>query len=137
MQPGRGVLARQLEALASEIDAIQGFRGVADCDATIDVRSSETATHLFRIAQEAAHNAIEHSGATIVRLSLSADPDGALSLEVVDNGSGLTLEEVDADRGLRTMRRRAAIIGARLSVEVAPGGGTSLRCVVSSSDLDR
>ena len=89
----------------------------------------------FRVAQEALHNALRHSGATEVSVSLTRTPRRVV-LVVADDGSGFDPEAVDAARGvggglgLASMRERAAFAGGRLRVRSAPGAGTEIRLTV-------
>lgn len=75
----------------------------------------------YRIACEALHNASRHAGATScsVRLCL----DGALSLEVADDGTGLP-DDYRPGTGLASMRERAEELGGSCTVEARPSGGT-------------
>jgi signal transduction histidine kinase len=82
--------------------------------------------HLYRIAQEALSNAVRHSGATQVSLSLG-QRGGTLRLAVTDNGAGLgTREGGTAGLGLHIMQYRAQLIGARLEIREPPAGGTAV-----------
>jgi signal transduction histidine kinase len=83
---------------------------------------------VFRIAQEALHNALRHAGAYEIRVGIRRR-DGLLTLEVRDDGRGF---DPDAPRGLGldSMRERAGAVGARLNVESAPGTGTRVRLEV-------
>ncbi len=93
----------------------------------------ETRAHLFRIAQEAVQNALKHAAARTVSISLLADPE-RVRLEVGDNGTGLLDTSTHrSGLGMRTMRFRASVIGARLSVEQRPGGGTLVLCDLGRS----
>ena len=86
--------------------------------------------HLYRIAQEAVQNALKHSGARAIEISLESEA-GAVRLEVLDDGRGLSAdEERPAGLGMRTMRFRSSAIGARLTLGRAPGGGYAIRCEV-------
>jgi PAS domain S-box-containing protein len=83
---------------------------------------------LYRIAQEAIHNALDHAGASRIEITLSVE-NSAVRLTVADDGRGFT----DAARkrggfGLDTMRYRAAAIHAHFSLESRPGGGTTVTC---------
>lgn len=97
-------------------------------DAPVSLDESGTATHLYRIAEEASRNAIRHGRAKKVSLRLSAR-DGNLLLSVIDNGAGLPpVQSRGQGLGLRIMAHRAAIIGAALSVDSLPSGGTAVTC---------
>ncbi|WP_370087658.1 GAF domain-containing sensor histidine kinase [Streptacidiphilus sp. MAP12-16] len=83
---------------------------------------------VLRVAQEALHNALRHSGATTVRVELRAAPAsrGAL-LTVADDGRGFTpalVRRAGRHLGLVSMRDRAAGVGGTLRIESAPGKGT-------------
>lgn len=83
---------------------------------------------LYRIAQEATNNAVKHAHADAIEISLACF-DGRSYLTVRDDGIGLTLPVTrNSGLGLRTMRYRAARIGATLSITSTPGGGTRVRC---------
>ncbi|WP_344487643.1 GAF domain-containing sensor histidine kinase [Nonomuraea monospora] len=84
---------------------------------------------VLRVAQEALHNALRHSGAEAVTVRL-AYAKGRLELVVRDDGSGF--EQTDSrGLGLASMRDRAEAVGGRMSVESAPGAGTTVRVEVS------
>lgn len=80
-----------------------------------------TALEMYRIVQEAAGNAIRHSGATDIRVGLERTPQG-LELTVADNGR--LRPSQGAGIGTRTMRQRAAAVGGRLAVEHTTEGTT-------------
>ncbi|MGH9122856.1 MAG: sensor histidine kinase, partial [Acidimicrobiales bacterium] len=88
---------------------------------------------LFRIAQEALQNVVKHSSASEASLKLRGK-GGSVTLTVSDNGVGFdpgtghgAAEVASVALGLRGMQERAALLGATLSVESAPGTGTRLR----------
>jgi two-component system sensor kinase FixL len=91
---------------------------------------SATADHLYRIAQEALNNALKHSRAQAVVISVDVRRD-AVKLEIVDDGVGFELDQPGGVRGmgLHVMRDRAFAIHARLSVQPAKSGGTCICCV--------
>jgi PAS domain S-box-containing protein len=87
---------------------------------------------LFRISQEALHNAAEHSKATSVHLRLFKKAD-LISLNIQDNGTGFDLREKLALKspiggmGLASMRERAALSGGSLNIVSREGKGTTIR----------
>jgi PAS domain S-box-containing protein len=86
--------------------------------------------HLYRIAQEAVHNALKHSGAKTIDIELWSRP-GDLRLSVIDDGQGLAAEvEKGLGLGMRTMRFRASAIGGRLIITRGAKGGNSVVCEV-------
>ncbi|ANW20860.1 GAF domain-containing sensor histidine kinase [Streptomyces clavuligerus] len=83
---------------------------------------------LLRVAQEALHNALRHSGADRVDVVLSRRPQGVL-LSVSDNGKGFepsAVRRAGRHLGLVSMRDRAGGVGGRLRVRSAPGEGTTI-----------
>jgi signal transduction histidine kinase len=82
------------------------------------------AAEVYRIVQEALANAARHSGAPLARVML-ATKDGVLRVVVDDAGQGFDPADVrETGLGLAGMRERAALLGAHLRVESAPGQGT-------------
>ncbi|HEY3655085.1 MAG TPA: ATP-binding protein [Steroidobacteraceae bacterium] len=100
---------------------------VAECTMALP---SESCDHLYRIAQEAATNAMKHARAKRVTIRLRAD-DRGLRLEVADDGCGVKGGRVGrTGLGLHTMHDRAASIGGTLQLLPNPGGGTNVVCQV-------
>jgi signal transduction histidine kinase len=90
---------------------------------------SNSVLPVLRIVQEALTNAIKHSRARVVRVTLAVDHDGDsqwLSIRVTDNGRGLAAGTGGGGRGMLNMKSRAGRIGAFLKVESVPGAGTML-----------
>ncbi|MGW7358735.1 GAF domain-containing sensor histidine kinase [Streptomyces sp. NPDC054802] len=87
---------------------------------------------LLRVAQEALHNALRHSGAAQVDVVLVRRGQGAV-LSVTDNGRGFeprAVRRAGRHLGLVSMRDRASGVGGRLSVESEPGKGTTVEMEV-------
>jgi signal transduction histidine kinase len=83
---------------------------------------------LYRLAQEALNNVVKHARADCVDIVLDRTPE-YVSLIIEDNGVGFDLSAPKtADRGLGLigMRERAALVGANLQIESAPGKGTTV-----------
>ena len=78
---------------------------------------------IYRVAQAALTNVVRHSGAQRALLSLGSDGDGGVVLSVRDDGIGLPDDAEERSTGIRGMRERALLVGARLDlVRPAPGG---------------
>ena len=88
------------------------------------------AAHLYRIAQEAIHNATKHGKAGKIDIRLSAN-DSATSLSIADDGIGFSKNE-DAVNGvgISIMRYRANIMDGEFAIEAGAGGGTIVSCTV-------
>ncbi|MFD8330569.1 GAF domain-containing sensor histidine kinase [Streptomyces lydicus] len=87
---------------------------------------------VLRVAQEALHNALRHSGAESVEVTLSRDGQGAL-LRIADDGCGFdpgAVRRAGRHLGLVSMHDRAGGVGGRLTVESEPGKGTAVEMEV-------
>jgi PAS domain S-box-containing protein len=101
-----------------------------DCPEAVSIMDNLTATQLYSIAQEAVHNAVKHAQARNIRIRLNV-ADASLVLCVRDDGAGMPAPPAASKgMGLRILRNRATIIGARLTIEPAKPTGTVVRCVL-------
>jgi len=91
------------------------------------VLTEDQVTNLFHIAQEALSNVQKHARASSVEARLTTQ-NGVLRLAISDNGVGFAPGRgtEPGHRGLRNMSERAQSLGGRLSLESAPGKGTSV-----------
>jgi PAS domain S-box-containing protein len=90
--------------------------------------SQESLNQLYRIAQEALNNALKHSKAEHIVLTLEIDP-ALIRIEVADDGSGFPRSAARlGGLGLDSMRYRAAAIGARLSIQNRDTHGVVVTC---------
>lgn len=93
------------------------------------------ATHLFRIAQEAAAHAVKQGRAAHIHIGLDSAAD-EIVLTITDDGAGQPESmRDDGDAGLRAMACRADLLGARLRVERLATSGTRVTCVLPTSGL--
>lgn len=88
-------------------------------------------TALYRVAQEALHNALRHAQARAIDVHLGR-ADGGVRLQVRDDGRGFDPAAIRRRRGgrglgLSAMRERVCEAGGRLTIESAPGRGTEIR----------
>ncbi|MFD7033709.1 GAF domain-containing sensor histidine kinase [Streptomyces sp. NPDC059917] len=114
------------------LDRAHGAHVTFLCDGVRALPASQEEA-LLRVSQEALHNALRHSGADRVAVTLSRTPGGGALLKVVDSGSGFDPQAVrKAGRhlGLVSMRDRASGAGGRLTVQSAPGAGTTIEMEV-------
>ena len=124
-----------LPALQWQLERVQASRKVrgtllVDGDETIEL-AYETSVTLFRIAQEAISNAIQHGGAEQIFVTVEF-ADDSVALTVEDDGCGFDvakLREVgvgENDRGLGVlgMEERALLLGGRLTIDSEPGEGS-------------
>jgi PAS domain S-box-containing protein len=102
----------------------------------LDVQRDEVPDHLqltiYRVLQESLHNAVKHSGADRIRVSLGKR-GRAIELLIEDNGQGFDLTEISSaessttSMGLETMKERTELVGGSLSIDSRRGKGTVIR----------
>ncbi len=131
--PGSEGLRDALSHLAGSVSTLSNVACTFDYDDPVDIDDENVAANLFRISQESLTNAIRHSRATSVLLRLD-EFNGKVSLSITDNGIGFKLEESEMKNaacargaGLRIMAFRAFLINYALTIESAPGHGTTIR----------
>jgi PAS domain S-box-containing protein len=90
--------------------------------------SKAVATAVYRAIQESLTNIARHSGAKSAWVVLGIE-DGAMHVEVEDDGRGIAPEDLAKARslGLKGMRERIGFLGGSLEIARAPRGGTRLR----------
>jgi signal transduction histidine kinase len=96
-----------------------------------------TALCLYRIAQEALHNVVKHSGGTAARVELALE-GGELRLVIADDGVGFDPERMRANGslGLVSMGERVRFVHGLLSVESHAGKGTRVEVRVPIAAAD-
>ncbi len=128
-----GSLMTAMRELAANMEEMFAARCVFQCDRPVLVEDSATAGHLYRIAQEAANNALRHGKAKQVVLELAESP-GDIVLSIRDDGVGLPDSAGEGGgMGLRIMEYRAEMIGGHLTVGRRPEGGTLVTCRLPKS----
>lgn len=130
-------LVTGLSEFAANVSQLYRMECVFDCNGPPDIDDAATATHLFRIAQEAVNNAVRHAKAKKILVSLWNEK-GLLELAIEDNGVGLPPDwEKKRGMGARIMAHRAAMIGGTFLIEPNPTGGTLVKCSVRFSMKER
>ncbi|MFJ9174873.1 HAMP domain-containing sensor histidine kinase [Streptomyces sp. NPDC102360] len=117
-------LVSALSSLTQDFATHTGLRVVRRFDADLPALDHEGELALYRVAQESLTNAARHAGAERLEVALQC-ADGAVTLTVTDDGRGI--EEVHEGAGIRGMRERALLIGARLDITSTVGSGTRVR----------
>ncbi|MEN6623999.1 MAG: Cache 3/Cache 2 fusion domain-containing protein, partial [Smithella sp.] len=120
-------LESALLELAENTEKTFGISCLFECDEPVFINDNALATHLFYIAQEATQNAIKHGKANLINIDLSSS-GGKITLQIKDNGSGISSTGSSKGMGLRIMSYRAKMIHAELNIESNPNGGTVISC---------
>ena len=123
-----GGLPEALYALADRNSELYGLDVECRVEMAPDMKLSETtASHLYRIAQEALTNSVRHGSATAVTMHLSVTA-ARFQLRVADNGVGLgEVRKSSGGMGLKIMKYRASIIGAMFEIVPNYPRGTVVR----------
>jgi signal transduction histidine kinase len=123
-------LMAAFQDLADNITQGARVRCVFECGAPVWMHDDAAATHLYRIAQEAVRNAIQHGKPTRIGLTLS-ERNGLVTLTVEDDGGGVPEEaQKSGGLGIRIMAHRAGMIGGSFAIEPAATGGTIVTCSI-------
>ncbi len=126
----RNGLLSALEEMARTTEQIFGVHCILQSDESFGIdRKDASVIQLFRIAQEAVHNAIKHARAKQITVRLAA-ANGDIVLSIMDDGIGLPSGGVNQRKGmgLQIMQYRARMIGGTLEVRNSPDGGAMVTC---------
>jgi signal transduction histidine kinase len=126
---GVGDLKTALESLAMNISQSCRVRSTVKANRACWPVSAPVAAQLYRIAQEAVRNAVEHGAAREVLIKLTFGHRDMV-LTVQDDGEGFNTKTNGHGMGLRIMRYRAECIGGSCEVQTGPGKGTTVCCRV-------
>ena len=126
---GDGLMYGLME-LAASTNRIPGVTCRFTCDPPVCIQDVTTATHLYRIAQEAVNNALKHGRARQVEIALQERVDG-LELSVENDGRDMPPPgRTNRGMGLNVMRYRAELIGASLSIASHKREGVRVTCTL-------
>jgi two-component system, NarL family, sensor histidine kinase UhpB len=117
-------LINAMISLCTRVSEQTGMRIRRELRGPIPDLAPDVELAVYRIAQEALTNAVRHSHASEVTITLRCS-SGDLQLSVKDNGEGLP-EHMIAGGGLTGMRERAMLIGAALDIASIPGAGVTV-----------
>jgi len=118
---------------AREVSRRTGMRVEVSAEDLPDSLSDEHRTCVYRVVQEALHNAARHAQATAVRVVVRQEPDRLL-LVVQDNGRGFNPRNTQG-MGLLGMEERVRHIGGIFQIESEPGRGALIQVQLPLTDL--
>jgi len=125
----QGGLPTALRRLAENISSLYRLRCDFSCDPRFPVLHGAAALQLYRIAQEAANNALRHSRCDRLSIDLKCGKE-TLVLTVEDDGIGIDDQTDIAGMGRSIMDYRAKALGGKIVHVSGPAGGTRVRCVI-------
>lgn len=93
---------------------------------------------IYRIAQEAMHNATKHSRASALTVTLTYDGD-IFAMEIADNGVGFQADSLSEMKGIGflNMVQRANLLNGTFAIDAAPGNGCRIMFSTSYQNLLR
>ena len=124
-----------MEALVDRTRRLSGLTITTDIDLAYESgRESErhlpeTEVAIYRLVQEGLTNAVKHAGEAAVHISI-ADDENAVTIRVHDDGPGFEPDAHHEGFGLIGVRERVALTGGTLSIDSAPGAGTTLEATL-------
>lgn len=123
-------LEAALERLKKNAEKLFGIHFTLEVYGNIDFDDATQAIHLYRIAQEAASNAVKHGAATKVAVHL-ASTQKHIRLRVADNGTGFSKNwDSEGGLGVRIMQFRARLVGGNLEISDVPDKGAVITCTI-------
>jgi two-component system, NarL family, sensor histidine kinase DevS len=104
--------------LTSETNLVDGGRLLPEIEETV-----------YRLLQEALNNIAKHANVerAVARIT---EADGAITIEVSDEGDGFDTRDATRGFGLVGMRERVELVGGTLEIESEPGTGTRIRATL-------
>lgn len=125
-------LMEALHDLSMYVESAFSIPCIFSCLKPVFFHDDQTATHLYRIAQEAVSNAAKHGKPTRIRIQLQQSGVKVV-LRVMDDGIGIpALDKPTSGMGFRTMKYRADLIGAKLYIRKIGKKGTAVVCTLAS-----
>ncbi|MAP54618.1 sensor histidine kinase [Altibacter sp.] len=120
-------LKAALEELCDEVGETKKFQIRCDLPYAEGFLPPEKELHVFRIVQELFNNAIKHSEATVLQLTVKTEQN-RLSLQYKDDGKGFDPDTKTLVKGIGMsgITNRVAILNGTLSVDSRPGDGVQL-----------
>ena len=133
-----------MEMLVRELETTAGVKAAFVTEGVVVRLPLEHEIAVYRIAQEALSNIARHAAAKTVQVRVQFEPGlvperSVFRLRIADDGKGFSRSERVSDLaavghyGLMGMQERADLIGARLSVQSAPGRGTTVELSLALS----
>jgi two-component system, NarL family, sensor kinase len=119
------------EAIANELKVLQNtgqYKTGLQINGQVYKLDPQKEMVLFRIVQEALHNAVKHANAANLKVQMNYSPE-IFALTISDDGVGFQPEQLPALQtgiGLKSMQNRAALIGGEFSIHSSKNNGTSI-----------
>lgn len=126
-------LDHQLQELVSRMGSAYPTRVTLSLDIAAH-HDQGRGDEIVKIVAEGLSNALRHSGARMVDVAVTADPNG-YRVRIADDGTGFDPERTSRGMGLINMRDRAERLGGSFSIESATGKGTTVEVTLPPDGL--
>ncbi len=140
-------LAQAIEVMLERIAETSGLHFTAHFDALDGLFSPEVDINVYRMVQECVNNIVKHAEATEVKITMKRVARAVIA-KIEDNGRGFTPGTANhaghsgspangggklrrGGFGLSSLTERARIIGGQMTIESAPGRGTTITIRIS------
>lgn len=125
-----------VEAYLSTIAATLNIQYKTVLTENADFMGPEVSLHLYRIIQEAVHNAVRHAQAKHICVKVE-EQDGSYTATIEDDGIGFDSDEINCDGlGLHIMKYRSNAIGGDLAILKRVPRGTAVVCTFNLETSD-
>jgi signal transduction histidine kinase len=112
-----------LRGLVRDVERSSGMEIQATIDPALDSLPDPHCTCVYRVVQEALTNAVRHSGAKQIQISLSAASGGGVSGKISDDGQGFDPAAKTKGLGLVGLEERVRELGGTVRIHSSPGPG--------------
>ncbi|WP_256010890.1 sensor histidine kinase [Desertivirga xinjiangensis] len=122
-----------IETEADRLRKTKHFAIYFESKGKIFALDNQTEIFLYRIFQECINNTMKHAHAKNIFIELNYSLP-LLSIKISDDGQGFQSHSVEEGLGIRSIKHRANLIGAKLHISSEPGVGTSTYLEVDKSN---
>lgn len=128
-------LTEALRILVNKLGDNDGIRFVLETGENISRLPQKVEHQLYNIALELVNNAIKHSEASLVTISLTRQAEG-LCLSVTDNGIGIPAGRKNDGRGFHNLASRAEAVKGIFKIESPAEGGTRAMVIIPNGQME-
>ncbi|MBN2441242.1 MAG: substrate-binding domain-containing protein [Spirochaetales bacterium] len=122
------------EELSNSIQIQFNIPCTINCASSIEINDNLLTLQLYRIAQEAALNAVRHGNPNHIEINFSSTPE-KMELIIKDDGVGISLNSlVSGGMGIQSMKYRANMIDGKLEIKRNGKNGTIVTCTIPSKN---
>jgi signal transduction histidine kinase len=135
-------IASALKLLTSQVAKHSGVAIGFHSNLSADRLPKNVEVGLYRISQEAIHNAVKYAKAKEINVELIRKKRN-IFLKISDNGSGFSFNEIASPteakgpgNGISNMKERAFLINGDIKIITDPGRGTEIHLKTSMQELE-